>query len=186
MKSSTLHRAGLSRENMSVLENCATLDSDRSEYSRYVRSPKTPELDMLWRSVGRSTDIRTAKQKAPGVYLTIGFIAGALFMGIISLIASFANLTSHSRVEEFSALPSSKTSVAIIGAETENASANASVIAEEKYTVRSGDTLDAIAYRFYGQYDAQKIEKIQEINHIANPQALQIGQVLIIPVEHTR
>ena len=62
MKSSTLHRAGLSRENMSVLENCATLDSDRSEYSRYVRSPKTPELDMLWRSVGRSTDIRTAKQ----------------------------------------------------------------------------------------------------------------------------
>ena len=69
MKSSTLHRAGLSRENMSALESSRTFDLDRSEYLRYTKPiAKTSELDVLWRNVGKtSIDTRTTKQKAPGV-----------------------------------------------------------------------------------------------------------------------
>ena len=55
-------------------------------------------------------------------------------------------------------------------------------LAEEKYEIKSGDTLDRIALRFYGKYDTQKIEEIQRINNIKNPAALQIGQVIIIPL----
>lgn len=186
MKSSTLQRAGLSRENMSVLENCATLDSDRSEYTRYVKpQAKTPELDMLWRSVGKTADIRNIKQKAPGVYLLIGFIAGALFMGIISLIAGFANLAGNTRVEEF---PTEKRAqVAVIAPDGETTNPNVTTTTtEEKYEVKSGDTLDSIVYRFYGRYDTEVIQKIQDLNNLSNPNALQIGQVLVIPVEQTR
>ncbi len=53
----------------------------------------------------------------------------------------------------------------------------------EKYTIKSGDTLDKITYRFYGKYDARKIEEIKKINNILNPENLQIGQVLVIPVD---
>jgi nucleoid-associated protein YgaU len=55
-------------------------------------------------------------------------------------------------------------------------------LAEEKYEVKSGDTLDKIALRFYGKYDPNKIEEIQRINNIKNPASLQIGQVIIIPL----
>ena len=47
MKSSTLHRAGLTRENMSALESSRSFDLDRNEYSRYVKPAKAPELDVL-------------------------------------------------------------------------------------------------------------------------------------------
>ena len=61
-----------------------------------------------------------------------------------------------------------------------------SVPSEEKYEIKSGDTLDKIAYRFYGKYDVEKIDAIQKINNITDPSALQIGQVIIIPVDSQR
>lgn len=186
MKSSTLHRAGLSRENMSALESSRTVDLDRNEYSRYIKPQRSSELDVLWRSVGKSNDSRTHKQKAPGVYLAVGFIAGALFIGLISLIAGFSNVASNVKSENNVNLPpAAKANVAIIGADSE-ASAQAAVISEEKYEVKSGDTLDKIAFRFYGKYDVEKINEIQKLNNITNPSALQIGQVILIPVDKSR
>lgn len=47
------------------------------------------------------------------------------------------------------------------------------------YTVKSGDTLSAIAQRYFG--DASEYSKIAEANGIDNPDHIQIGQVLTIP-----
>jgi nucleoid-associated protein YgaU len=47
------------------------------------------------------------------------------------------------------------------------------------YTVVSGDTLWAIAERFYG--DGSKYQQIADASGIANPDLIQPGQVLTIP-----
>ena len=172
MKSSTLHRAGLTRENMSALESSRSFDLDRNEYSRYVKPSKAPELDVLWRSVGKtSADARTVKQKAPGVYL---------------LIAGFSNFLGNHRTEEIVVQQAAKPNVAVIGADAQSVSETSVAVSEEKYEVKSGDTLDKIAYRFYGKYDTQKIDEIQKLNNITDPSSLQIGQVILIPVDSAR
>jgi LysM repeat protein len=56
-----------------------------------------------------------------------------------------------------------------------------SVTITERYTVRSGDTLGAISARF-----DISIDDLMKINGITNPNTLQIGQVLKIPVVVTR
>lgn len=189
MKSSTLHRAGLSRENMSALESSRSLDLDKSEYSRYLKpSPaKTSELDVLWRSVGKTNnDTRVTKQKAPGVYLLIGFICGAVFMSIIFAIAGLSSIASNQKTEEIIVQQAPKANVAVIGPDSEPASAAVSVPTEEKYEVKSGDTIDGIVYRFYGKYDTKKIDEILKLNNIIDPSSLQIGQVILIPLETQR
>lgn len=47
------------------------------------------------------------------------------------------------------------------------------------YTVEPGDTLSAIARRFYG--DGNAYPKIAEANNIANPDLIHPGQQLVIP-----
>jgi LysM repeat protein len=51
--------------------------------------------------------------------------------------------------------------------------------AARTYTVESGDTLWAIAERFYG--DGSKYQMIADASGIANPDLIQPGQVLTIP-----
>ena len=188
MKSSTLNRAGLSRENMSALESSRSFNLDRSEYLRYSKpASKTSELDVLWRSVGKTNaEARSVKQKAPGVYLLIGFICGCLFMGLISLIAGFSNFIGSQKTEEIIVQQAPKANVAVIDADAQDATTPVASVSEEKYEVKSGDTLDKIAYRFYGKYDVEKIDAIQKLNNITDPSSLQIGQVILIPVNAQR
>lgn len=62
----------------------------------------------------------------------------------------------------------------------EKSSAEEAPAAEARtYTVVSGDTLFAIAERFYG--DGNKYPQIAEASGIANPDLIQPGQVLTIP-----
>ena len=55
-------------------------------------------------------------------------------------------------------------------------------VANEEYVVKEGDTLESIVIRFYGTFDMSKVNAIQEANKMANPNALSIGQKLIIPM----
>jgi nucleoid-associated protein YgaU len=51
--------------------------------------------------------------------------------------------------------------------------------AARTYTVESGDTLWAIAERFYG--DGNKYQMIADASGVSNPDLIQPGQVLTIP-----
>ncbi len=53
----------------------------------------------------------------------------------------------------------------------------------ETYTVKSGDTIQAIVVKFYGSYDVSKIEKIKIANNLSDPNAIGIGQKLVIPMD---
>ena len=53
---------------------------------------------------------------------------------------------------------------------------------QESYTVQKGDTLESIIIRFYGSYKKSHENAIKEANKMSNPNALQIGQKLIIPL----
>ncbi len=51
--------------------------------------------------------------------------------------------------------------------------------AARTYTVESGDTLWAIAERFYG--DGNQYQRIADASGVSNPDLIQPGQVLTIP-----
>ena len=192
MKSSTLHRASLSRERMAMLERARMANMDTSEIPQYrQQEASAPELDVLYKNMRRSIR-KPAVNKTPGVYLGVGFVLGVLCMGLVALIVGISSLAP----KNVSKAPN-QTAV-IIPAATEKtdradkadvadkkatASESAPILSEEKYTIKSGDTLDRIAVRFYGKYDPAKIERIQTLNNIKNPAALQIGQVIIVPIE---
>ncbi|MBQ8847416.1 MAG: LysM peptidoglycan-binding domain-containing protein [Candidatus Gastranaerophilales bacterium] len=189
MKGSTLHRSGLTREKMGVLANLTQADrkqSTRAQLNQYYKAAKAQELDILWGSVQKGIQkvhnvTKNTQQKSPAAYLTIGFIAGVLFMCCIFLIVSISTITSRniSKME-------AKSNVALIGEDATMASGSEAIISQEKYVVKKGDTLNGIAYRFYGKYDEAKILEIQRVNNIINPAAIRIGQELMIPVSQER
>ncbi len=49
------------------------------------------------------------------------------------------------------------------------------------YVVQNGDTLEKIARRYYGSGKPALIQKISRANNMSNPNALKIGQRLVIP-----
>lgn len=49
----------------------------------------------------------------------------------------------------------------------------------KKYTIQSGDTLGAIAQKFYGK--ASKYTEIAEANGMTNPNAIRVGQEIVLP-----
>ncbi len=49
----------------------------------------------------------------------------------------------------------------------------------KKYTIQSGDTLGGIAQKFYGK--ASKYTEIAEANGISNPNAIRVGQEIVLP-----
>jgi LysM repeat protein len=51
-----------------------------------------------------------------------------------------------------------------------------------EYTIRSGDTLETIAQKFYGNSSPSFVDKIKVTNKIRNVRLIQIGQKLIIPM----
>ena len=55
-------------------------------------------------------------------------------------------------------------------------------VGNEEYVVKEGDTLESIVIRFYGKFDMSKVNAIQSVNKMANPNALSIGQKLTIPM----
>ena len=185
MKGSTLHRSGLTREKMGVLANLSQMDkkvSTKNQLNQYYRNAKSKELDILWNGVQKGIQkvhsaTKTNSQKSPMTYLVTGFIAGVLFMCCITFIISIFSMTPKTEpIEDV------KTNVAVIGTETSEESIPEPISTNEKYVVKQGDTLNGIAYRFYGKYDEEKILEIQRINNITNPQAIRIGQELQIPV----
>ena len=187
MKSSTLYRSNLSKEKMILLEELRAksgqvMVEDNNEPKAYKRLGKQKELDLLWQNF----KISAKEDKSPGVYLLTGFIAGALSMFLMTALLSFASNAINNNSTESPKLvkrvkPAKEAKISIIPAD--QVVEEAKTISPETYTVKSGDTLEGIVIRFYGSYDASKIEKIMEANNLLNPNQLSIGQSLIIPLE---
>ena len=53
----------------------------------------------------------------------------------------------------------------------------------QKYTIKKGDTLGAITGKYYDDPSPQMATKLQLANHLKSPNALQVGQILIIPAK---
>ena len=191
MKGSTLHRSGLTREKMGVLANISQMDTKKqttkAQLNQYYRATKAQELDLLWGNVQKGIQkvhnvAKSTKHKSPAVYLTIGFISGVLFMCFVTLIVSIFSMQPRTNNDAVS----NKTNVAVIGSDSILENTNDVVVSKEKYVIKKGDTLNGIAYRFYGKYDEAKILEIQRINNIVNPAAIRIGQEILVPVSQER
>lgn len=196
MRNSSLYRSNLSDEKVAFLSEIKSQkelnqdDNTPKAYKRQNKQIKQKELDLLWQSF----KVNAKEEKSPGVYLLTGFIAGALCMFIMNALFSISSdIKTDSSVSNFgqpkfekkisrkSKLPQIASNVAIVPAslQTEETSAPKT----ENYTVKSGDSMSSIVYRFYGKYDLSKVEKIKQVNNLTNPNKLSIGQKLIIPLD---
>lgn len=198
MKSSTLYRSNLSREKLQQLEGFKTraghqvgISYDENTPNVYVRPKKERELDTLLGNF----NISTAKEKTPAVYLVSGFLVGAICMFMMTAFVTLSAKREAVLENSYSVPMMEKESKGLFTKKQKKAS-NVTIIPAdipvvevapepkvETYTVKSGDTLEGIIIRFYGRYDNDKINQIAVANKMVNPNALQIGQKLIIPLE---
>ncbi len=183
MKSSTIRRSNLSKEKMAVLEALSNYKSTYYDNSPnvYVRPNKEKELDLLWQNF----KINQKNDKSPNIYLAAGFITGAVVMLLLVVMISFSAKGINSFTEKLSSVPTpakkEKLSLNFIPASSEKTEEQN--VANEQYTVQSGDTMEAILVRFYGSYSKEKESLVLKTNNMTNPNKLSIGQKLIIPME---
>ena len=210
MKSSTIRRSNLSKEKIAVLEALSKFKSKNSISSSslnssnsgsinvepqndstpevYVRNNKEKELDLLWQN------FRMPKvERSPIVYLGMGFAAGVVATILVSALIGVSTTDFHPNFKFNIKMPS----IAMPTPQKANklnflpssGSASQETAPEQKpdeeYTVQSGDTMEAIARRFYGTYSPEKVELIMKANNMTNPNKLSIGQKLIIPMNDT-
>lgn len=186
MKSTTLRRSNITKEKVAMLEALERYNHGHQNEDFYRQQNKIRELDALWQSFGLKQQ-RT--EKAPQAYFISGFIVGvivtltiAIFIGLLFNIStprdnSVTPITTK-KVEK-----KSSAKFSFIPADSSNSKvAEEPVLSNEEYIVKEGDTLESIVIRFYGSFDMDKVKLIQNASKMANPNALSIGQKLIIPI----
>ena len=184
MKGSTLRRSNITREKVAMMEALNRYNRTHQDQDYYKTQSKNRELDALWQSFG----VKPQKsEKAPQVYFVTGLIAGVIITLLITTFVSL--LINFSTPKDDSAIPASKPVTESSGRfsfipadNTSSKKVAAPVTLNEEYVVKEGDTLESIVIRFYGTFDMNKVNAIQEANKMANPNALSIGQKLIIPM----
>ena len=85
--------------------------------------------------------------------------------------------------EELCYVPSEKDKLSLNFIPASSEKVEEEIVANEQYTVQSGDTMEAILVRFYGSYSKEKEALVLKTNNLTNPNKLSIGQKLIIPME---
>ncbi len=184
MKSTTLRRSNITREKVAMMEALSKYNRQHQDEDFYKAQNKTRELDVLWQSFG----VKPQKnEKAPQVYFVTGLVCGVIITLAITTLVSL--LVNFSTPKDDMVVPARKANVEASGkfsfipadsASTKPAVAPAS---NEEYVVKEGDTLESIVIRFYGSFDMSRVNAIQEANKMANPNALSIGQKLVIPMK---
>ena len=185
MKSTTLRRSNITREKVAMMEALDRYNRAHQDEDFYRRQTKSHELDALWQSFGVK---QQRNEKAPQVYFITGLVAGVI---ITLLITTFVSLlinlsTPRDNTIEVPAkqkISSDSGKFRFIPADSTSSKATETQASlKEEYTVKEGDTLESIVIRFYGSFDMARVSAIQEANNMANPNALSIGQKLIIPM----
>ena len=179
MRNSTLRKMNMSKERVHALDElipnkAAYYDSSPGVY---LRSDKDRELDILWQGF----KINHREERSPGFYLTAGFITGALCAIFLAFMLNFSMPKNETTAgNNFWNKSQPKTTVNVTPSTPLD---SAEITKTTQYVIKSGDTLGAIAYKFYGNSSPSKIAKIQSVNKLRTPDDLQINQKLIIPVE---
>ena len=184
MKSTTLRRSNITREKFAMMEALSRYNRQHQDEDFYKAQNKTRELDVLWQSFGVK---QNKNEKAPQVYFVTGLICGVIITLLITTVISL--LINLSTPKEDVIMPSKKQAAieadskfSFIPADSAATKPVAPITSNEEYTVKAGDTLESIVIRFYGSFDMSKVNAIQSVNKMANPNALSIGQKLIIPM----
>ena len=184
MKGSTLRRSNITREKIAMLESLAKYNSEYNRRNSSVAPvDKQEELDVLWQNF----KVASRTEKSPIAFFTTGVFVGVVatlaLAILVSLVVGYSpledlNLSAPSKVEK-----TENTKFTFVPADTKQEEQSTSALPDSKeYTVQSGDSLEAIAIKFYGGFDEAKIKAIEEANKLANPNAIAIGQKLIIPM----
>jgi len=179
MKSSTIRRSNLSKEKMAVLEALSKYRHEAYDNSVgvYVRPNREKELDLLWQNF----KVNQKSDKSPNVYLTAGFIAGAVVMLVLTVLISFT-VRGINSVRENTVAPVKKEKLSLSFIPSSQKTDEETAV-NEVYTVQDGDTMEAILVRFYGSYSKEKEALVLKTNNMTNPNKLSIGQQLTIPME---
>ncbi len=181
MKSTTLRRSNITREKVAMMEALSRYNRLHQDEDFYKTQNKTKELDALWQSFGVKPQ---RSEKTPQVYFVTGLIFGVIVTLIITtLISLLINLSTPKDDVIITKKSKVETSSKLTFIPADSAAVKTAVTPlKEEYTVKEGDTLESIVIRFYGAFDMSKVLLIQEANKMSNPNALSIGQKLIIPL----
>ena len=180
MKSTTLRRSNITREKVAMMEALSRYNREHQDEDFYRTQSKNRELDALWQSFG----VKQKNEKAPQVYFVTGLITGVIITLVITTFVSLLiNIsTPKDDIAPVKATKQSSGKFTFIPADNASKKPSAPVTLNEEYIVKEGDTLESIVIRFYGSFDMNHVGAIQEANKMANPNALTIGQKLIIPI----
>jgi LysM repeat protein len=144
----------------------------------YIRSDKDRELDVLWQGF----KINGKEERSPGFYLITGFIGGLICAGIMAFVINLS-MPSKENISDLNLWKKANTTKPVVNVAPAATTEATSAVQSAEYTVKSGDTLGGIAYKFYGNSAPDKVQKIQDANNLNSPDDLQIDQVLTIPTE---
>ena len=181
MTGSTLRRSNLTKEKVAMMQSLANYNKLHENKDFYRAQSKERELDVLWQNFRVS---HKPVDRSPQVYFVLGLVVGAIITLIMTTMVSILINCTTPREAKIKT-PKVKTEDAkftFIPADTAAVVETVSVPAQQTYTVKSGDTLEGIIVRFYGSFDLNKVDLIKEANKMTNPNALSIGQQLIIPM----
>lgn len=182
MKSTTLRRSNITREKVAMMEALSRYNRQHQDEDFYRNQSKTKELDVLWQSFG----VKPQKnEKTPQVYFVTGVIVGVIItLAVTTLVSLLISLSTPK--DDVMPAPVKKSAVSgkfsFVPADSAASKPVAAVSSDEEYVVKEGDTLESIIIRFYGAFDMSRVDAIAEANKMANPNALSIGQKLIIPM----
>ena len=182
MKSTTLRRSNISKEKIKSIEALAKYR--RRNYGNAqtsnIHPMKDKELEVLWQDLDHQ---QTKHERSPIVYIITGFILGAVSMLILTTIVNLSmNAVKENSFEDTPIAietPEEPAKLTVITADTTDVK---EALSKETYTVQRGDNLESIVIRFYGSYSKEKAQKIEKANGLKNPNQLQLGQVLTIPL----
>ncbi|MCM1002924.1 MAG: LysM peptidoglycan-binding domain-containing protein [Candidatus Gastranaerophilales bacterium] len=183
MKSSTLRRSNITREKVAMMEALSRYNRQHQDEDFYRNQSKTKELDVLWQSFG----VKPQKnEKTPQVYFVTGVVVGVIITlavtTLVSLLISLSTPKDDMMPAPVKKPAASSGKFSFVPADSAASKPVAAAASNEEYVVKEGDTLESIIIRFYGTFDMTRVDAIQEANKMANPNALSIGQKLIIPM----
>lgn len=184
MKGSTLRRSNITREKIAMLESLSKYNSKYNDAKVPVN--KQEELDVLWQNF----KIASRTEKSPIAFFTSGVLVGVVSTLVVAILISL--VVGYSPLSDFNlniSNPFNSTAkvetakFTFVPADSKvDTQATTELPQSKEYTVQAGDSLESIAIRFYGGFDEAKIKAIEETNKLANPNAIGIGQKLIIPM----